>query len=51
MIRLFIKECLLFGSRRTIDRFLGVVAWIGAAMFMYAIGMLVFILLKRSGPE
>jgi hypothetical protein len=36
MIRLFIKECLLFGSVNAINRVLGTLAWGSIMLWIYA---------------
>jgi hypothetical protein len=48
MIRLFIKECLLFNSTFAFNRLLGVLGWFSIVLFMSAMGMLIFLLLKES---
>jgi hypothetical protein len=42
MVKLFIKECLLFHSKGFINWLLGVVGWISLSMFIYAIFYLAF---------
>ena len=47
MIRLFIKECLLFGSDEAVNQYLGLSAWVNVGMFMYALIKLTLLLVAK----
>jgi len=47
MIRLFIKECLLFGSDDAVNQYLGLSAWVSVGMFTYALTRLALLLLEN----
>jgi hypothetical protein len=47
MIRLFIKECLLFGSDEAVNQYLGLSAWVSVAMLMYALIKLILLLVEK----